>query len=170
MGGDELRDPDKELRATIERIYDYLTELADESDRGAAILAAANFDYLLGDIIEARFCTLSGGMSSDLRKQLFEDFGLFYTFAAKINIACALGLYDADIRKGLRTIKKIRNKFAHESGPIAFDGPEISSLCEKLDIEPVPEPNNMITLKTNGGRARYLTYLNQVRDKIYKGG
>ena len=158
------------LFPAIQGVLDYQAELVGESARAAAILVASNFEVWLGEVIGMRFGVLSGEMSSDLQGRLFKGYGPLSTFAAKIDIACALGLYDEDIRKGLHVVREIRNGFAHEPRAITFDDPKISSLCEKLDIEPVPEPNNMITLKTNGGRARYLTYLNQVRDKIYQGG
>ena len=155
------------LRHFFKRHAEYTAELNGESDRAAAILGAANFDVWLGEIIEAHFGVLSGEMSCNLRKRLFKSYGPLSTFAAKIDIACALGLYDEDIRKGLHTVRKIRNEFAHESRPITFDGPKISSLCEKLDIEPVRRLNIKTAPGPSGLRERYLTYLKQVKDKIY---
>ena len=44
MNGDSLKE-------IIGLAYDYQIELSEESDRGAAILAAANFEEWLGSII-----------------------------------------------------------------------------------------------------------------------
>ena len=72
---------------TLQGVLDYQEELVGESARAAAILAASNFKVWLGEVIKARLG--AGAMSNDLRKQLFGNRGLFYTFAAKIDIACA---------------------------------------------------------------------------------
>ena len=49
----------KTLRETIERAYDYQIALAEESDRAAAILAAAYFEDRLRDAIMTRFVALN---------------------------------------------------------------------------------------------------------------
>ena len=149
------------------RHAEYTAELNGESDRAAAILAAANFDVWLGEVIEMHFCVLSGEMSGDLRKRLFGSYGPLSTFSAKIDIACVIGLYNEDIRKGLHTVREIRNGFAHKPRPISFYDPKISSLCEKLDTEHVPKLNIKVASGPDGLRGRYLTYLNQMKDKIY---
>ena len=48
MNGDSLKE-------IIGLAYDYQIELSEESDRGAAILAAANFEEWLGSIISGYF-------------------------------------------------------------------------------------------------------------------
>ena len=83
---------------------------------------------------------------------IYEPLG---TFKAKIDIAHALGLYDLKTRKGLDLVRKIRNEFAHSSEPIQFDHEKIAGWCRKLDVKNVQDPDDL--------RARYLTYLREVR-------
>jgi DNA-binding MltR family transcriptional regulator len=45
--------------------------------------------------------------------KLFEGFGPLSTFSAKIEFAFALGLLPRHVHTDLRTIKKVRNLFAH---------------------------------------------------------
>ena len=54
---------------------------------------------------------------------------------AKVDIAFALGLYDRKIRKGLHTVRGIRNKFAHSSEPMEFNHNQVADECRKLDTK-----------------------------------
>ena len=139
----------------IRRAYDYHSELAGESDRGAAILAAARFeDWLKSCVIE---CFVE--LDKDLRDDLFDN-GPLSTFSAKINLAFALGLYSKNVLKDLHTVKKIRNEFAHSAEPVKFDNQSISDMCRNLDT------GN--TLDSDDSRARYLKCLRRVQETIVK--
>ena len=84
MNGDSLEE-------IIRTAYDYQIELIGESDRGAAILAAANFEEWLRSIILGYFAKLN----SELKRKLFEN-GALSIFSAKIDFGFALGIYDKD--------------------------------------------------------------------------
>ena len=92
MNGDSLKE-------IIGLAYDYQIELSEESDRGAAILAAANFEEWLGSIISGYFAKLN----SELKRKLFEN-GTLSTFSAKIDLGFALGFYDKDTLNKLHVI------------------------------------------------------------------
>lgn len=142
-----MSEEEKTRRETIEHAYDYQIALTEESDRAAAILAAAYFEDRLREKIMTRFVK-----KADKLFGIYEPLG---TFKAKIDIAHALGLYDLKTRKGLDLVRKIRNEFAHSSEPIQFDHEKIAGWCRKLDAKNVQDPDDL--------RARYLTYLREVR-------
>ena len=143
---------DDELREVIQEAYDYHQALIDESDRGAAILAAAQFEEWLRERITSRFVKIS----KTLDKKLFDGFGPLSTFAAKIDIAYALELYGEDIRKGLHTIKHNRNKFAHTSKPLYFSDNAISELCCKLSPQATSDCQDL--------RKIYMNYLTKAQN------
>lgn len=146
MNGDSLKE-------IIGLAYDYQIELSEESDRGAAILAAANFEEWLGSIISGYFAKLN----SELKRKLFEN-GTLSTFSAKIDFGFALGFYDKDTLNKLHVIKKIRNKFAHSTKPMRFESDSILSMYRKLDKGDTSNSDNP--------RTRYLKYLVQVQETI----
>ena len=95
--------------------WDYHSALADESDRGAAVLAVAHFEIQLRDEMTHR---LELDDNEKLRKKIFDCPGApLSSFSAKIDVAGALGLYSQKTLTGLHIVRKIRNKFAHSSTP-----------------------------------------------------
>ena len=106
---------EKTLRETIEEAYSYQIELAKESDRGAAVLAAAYFEDWLRKAILTRF--VEADLTTEKNSEIYRPIN---GFMAKINVAFLLGLYDREILAGLNTVRKIRNKFAHHAKPIRF--------------------------------------------------
>ena len=144
----------KTLGEIINEATRYHTELDGESDRAAAILASAYIEDRLRDAIMRKFTTIN----KELRDKVFTGYGPLSTFSAKIDIACALGLYDQKTRKKLHHVKTIRNKFAHAPTPIEFDQKDIADLCRKLTLNSLSVPESM--------RARYIHYLEEVENYI----
>lgn len=145
---------DDELGKTIEEAYRYHQSLIDESDRGAAILAASYFEEWLRERIMSKFVDLSGEMES----RIFDGYGPLSTFAAKIDIAYALQLYDDRTRVGLHTVRKIRNIFAHSPVPLQFDDRKVAELCRTLAPEQVTDRQDL--------RLRYMSYISRVQNDI----
>ena len=85
-------------------------ELQHENARVVAIVGGALLDNILTTAILARMRPISSTMQEDL----FEGYGPLSTFSAKADVGYALGLYEEDVRKDLRTLNRIRNKFAHD--------------------------------------------------------
>ncbi len=146
---------EKTRRQIIERAYDYQIALAEESDRAAAILAAAYFEDRLRDAIMTRFVALNRRDEID---EIFKTYGPLSTFKAKVDIAFALGLYDRKIRKDLHTVRRIRNKFAHSSEPMEFNHNQVAAECRKLDTKAVQDSDDL--------RERYLTYLREIGNRL----
>lgn len=109
----------------------FFQELQKESDRAAAILAAAYVDSLIG----AKLSTLFDKGNSKTRRKLFEDAnGPFSSFSAKIDAACCLGWLEPDAFHDIGVIRRIRNKFAHQIHGFRFDTPEISELVNSFRV------------------------------------
>ena len=134
-----MSEEEKTLRETIEEVYDFYQFFGRESDRGAAVLAAALFqDRLKKAIEEKKF----HNVDNEVCKRL--------SFWRTIELGYALGLYDRKTRNGLRVVGEIRNQFAHSSDPLEFDHEKVAAKCRELDAA----PDNL--------RERYLTYLRDV--------
>jgi len=54
------------------------------------------------------------------------------TFAVKINLGYALGIYEEHIRDELKLIKTIRNAFAHSAAELDFSDQRIIAACNCL--------------------------------------
>jgi hypothetical protein len=64
--------------------------------------------------------------------RLISDSGPLSTFAAKVAVGHAMGLYDDDIRKNLNIVKDIRNAFAHPKRLLTFEEPEITHSLQSI--------------------------------------
>ena len=121
-----------------------------ETDRGAAVLAAAMFEHRLKRLIEKKFVHVD----KDVRKQMKQ-----LQFAPTIGLGYALGLYDQERRRKLLLVGEIRNRFAHFPDLLTFDDEPIATKCRQLDATDA----NLDDL-----RVRYLRYLQHVEDSIVK--
>ena len=146
------------LKNSIERIFDenlaYYAELDGESDRATAILAVARFEDKLREAIAKQFVELN----RKLEIRIFCGYGPLSTLAGKLDIAYALGMYDQKTLENLRSIKKIRNKFAHSPKPVQFVENDIADMCSTLCVEYDPERDSP--------RYQFLFYLQQMERKI----
>ena len=141
------------LREVITAGYDFQFAFAEESDRAAAVLAHARFEVWLKDTIKRRFVEIDG----DFEKK-HHIFHPIQFFLSKIKIGLALGLYDQKTFEGLFTVNEIRNRFAHHHEIIDFSDQKIADLCRKLDTKKPFDASDF--------RAKYTTYLNEVRDGV----
>ncbi|WP_417749194.1 hypothetical protein [Rosistilla oblonga] len=90
----------------VENAWYFAAHLSSESNRGCAIVAASLLDVSLEELLESRF----PGHSKDL----FGNNDPLGTFSAKIRMARALSIVNSAECFELNTIRKIRNRFAHE--------------------------------------------------------
>jgi hypothetical protein len=92
-------------------------EFAIESDRGAAIVAAAMLDDALKSLLKKRLCPPASKDRSILERY---DAPLG-SFAARIDAAQQLGLVSKHFARDLHLIRDIRNDFAHAPQSCRFD-------------------------------------------------
>jgi hypothetical protein len=104
-------------------------EIRSGTDRSAALVAAADLDQTLEDVILIRFVDLNLDEHNELFRGLAAPLG---TFAAKIRIGYALGIYGQLTRADLLKISQVRNVFAHASVRVDFETEEISDACRSL--------------------------------------
>jgi hypothetical protein len=98
-----------------------------QTDRSVAIVGAAYVDLVLRDAIAARLLP-----DANLMAELFENRGALQEFGARIKVAFALRLCGAAAYHDLRTIKDIRNAFAHSAEAMDFCHQDVARLCETL--------------------------------------
>lgn len=121
-------DSDKD-RATIVALM-----FMQESDRGCAIFGAS----ILHDDLESLFRTFFRNDEDSLKnviQPLFQTYAPLATFSSRIQLAYALRLITKDLKYRLDIIQRLRNDFAHESGPIDFDDPKCRDRLWKMIIQ-----------------------------------
>ena len=116
-----------ETHPHLKEFLPFLDNLNKESERGAVLISASYLEGQLKEIIAAFLCEvdasekiLDGGFNAPLG-----------TFAARIAAAAALALISENEYQDLETIRKIRNKFAHNHRKTFLDQ-DIVDLCRNL--------------------------------------
>jgi Mannitol repressor len=130
-----------------------------QTDRAVAIIGAAFVDLVLLEAITARLAR----RDAKLIKELFEDRGPLQPFGARIDLGYALGIYGKGVYQDLKTIKGIRNAFAHAAEDIDFSTADVSRQANALNLsnraiqyEGRPPPTTP--------RARYVHVVEMVTD------
>jgi hypothetical protein len=103
--------------------WEIFVELKDGSDRVVAIVAFAYLDMFLGQAVRSHFRENSRTVDD-----IFEASGILGSFEARRRVGYGLGLYGKRTFADLDTLNKIRNKFAHHHGTVAFTAAAINKL------------------------------------------
>jgi DNA-binding MltR family transcriptional regulator len=120
----------KDNQYTASLINELQSESEALSDRAVAILLAAELNILLFKIIQKRLVRHDKKISDqDLLLS-----GALGSFAARIDIAYRLGLLDGQIAYDLHLVRKIRNKFAHQTHGLHFESKELEELLRKSKL------------------------------------
>jgi len=115
-----------------------LFSICDEgSDKASAINVQGYAEDFLRELLEKHM------VKDTAVGDLFDGFGPLATFAARIKVAFALGLIDAQMEKDLNYIRKIRNEFAHSKEPISFDKSPVRELRKQLSTANEYEDKDM---------------------------
>ena len=117
----------------------WLKEFQNESDRATAILGAAFLDAKLEDLIKEFLVDDKKAVNNLLGTE--RPLG---SFGSRNSVAYCLGLISKNQYEDINTIKKIRNKFAHNLHGLNFSRSDIRDICNNL-ITPKKhnyEPNN----------------------------
>jgi len=111
----------------------FYDELHEETPRGAVILGAAFLDAQLRELLadfmidESKIVDSLVGSEKELEKPLSN-------FGARIKASYCLGLISKKMYDDLRTINKLRNKFAHRLHDFTFEDEEVVSWCKSLSL------------------------------------
>jgi DNA-binding MltR family transcriptional regulator len=128
----------EEIRTRVDDIM----ENFGSGDSQVAILVAAKLE----ESLEEALLTKMQPINHEIRKRLFEGYGPLSGFAAKIDLAYALKIFSKKVYDTLRTIKKVRDIFAHRSELCNFETPEIATLLNTLHLD-----NNFTSMKARYG-------------------
>jgi len=117
----------KQSEPEIKELSEFLSEFNKESDRGAALNAAAVLDDWLGKILME---FLARNKSSEA---LLSGFNApLGTFSGKAAAAHALGLIQDNEFEEISIIRKVRNEFGHKWQGVSFESQKISDLVKNL--------------------------------------
>lgn len=89
------------------RVWD---SFAVAPDRACAVIGASITEEVLTELLLA-------SITNEANKGIFAGSGCFGTFSAKIDIAQAFGIIPKCMQSELHTIRRIRNRFAHDLDP-----------------------------------------------------
>lgn len=105
-------------------------EIENQSDRALVLLCAAIIDEQLEFILKTFLIE-----DNQIQERIFDSNAPLSTFSAKNNFCFYLGLISKHEYNTINTIRKIRNKFAHEILINTFDDDDsIKGLCSNLSI------------------------------------
>ncbi|WP_417480159.1 transcriptional regulator [Maricaulis maris] len=122
----DARKPLLETHPHLKDFLEFLDDFNKETDRGAALAAAAMVDDLLSRTIEAFLIPNKGS------KALLSGFNApLSSFSARIAGAYAMGLISEQEHREASLIRKVRNEFAHEV-KVSFATKKIIGLCREL--------------------------------------
>ena len=117
----------EEISVKSQDVNGFLEEFQGETDRATAVLGAAFLDEQIYQLLHAFF------VDDDQEKE--EMLGVekpLGSFGARIRLAYCVGLLPREDFEDLKTIKNIRNAFAHKLHGLAFDDSGIAKECNKL--------------------------------------
>jgi mannitol operon repressor len=106
--------------------YAILCQIANESPRGMVLVAAAELDRLLLDLMKS-FLRPGAGQNA----LLTEGNAPLATFSGKIAAAHALNLISDQEFRELNIIRRVRNEFAHEIN-VSFERQTVKSRVQEL--------------------------------------
>jgi hypothetical protein len=105
----------------------FLSIFNTESDRGAALTAAAMLDERLVEILASYFTETKA--SADLLDGFNAPLG---TFSSRTMAALALGLIEEEEMRQITIIRKIRNEFGHTWDNLTFNTGKVADLAKQL--------------------------------------
>ncbi|MFI8981165.1 hypothetical protein [Ectopseudomonas khazarica] len=111
----------------VQELGEFLFEFNKESDRGAALNAAAVLDDWLLSILKEFLA--ENKSASDLLSGFNAPLG---TFSARAAAAHAMGLIQDNEFNEITIIRKIRNEFGHNWRSVSFTTKKIADLTNKL--------------------------------------
>ena len=113
------------------RNFERIVESANqESDRGCALIIAANLEFRLAELLKAHCVTLTKKIAGSL----FEGSGSLATFSARIDVCFAFGIIGNAEFQDLHLIRKIRNDFAHHPSGVDFNSDAIRNRCLEFSL------------------------------------
>jgi DNA-binding MltR family transcriptional regulator len=95
-----------------------------------AILGATLLEYDIDQLLRAKL----KHRDDETWTRLTGEKGAISSFSSKTELAYALGIIDAELKKNIDLVRRIRNDFAHSRIVIDFDTPEISAELRRITL------------------------------------
>ena len=134
--------PFEETHPHLKEFASFLDDFNKETERGAALAAAAFLDDLLRKTLEGFL------VQSETARSLLVGFNApLGSFAARIAAAHAMGLISDNERRECDLIRRVRNEFAHKI-KMSFDDDRLRDLCDALQLS--AKPYGTVTVSTRG--------------------
>jgi DNA-binding MltR family transcriptional regulator len=121
-----------------------------ESDRAAAVLAGSFLEEFLGQFLR-QFLAKEPEV-----EPLFGHYGPLGTFAARIDLAFAMGLIYREVWQDLHYIRKVRNHFAHHPLDTSFESSPVRDWCACLSTARVASAKDATEHRVVKPRLQYL--------------
>jgi hypothetical protein len=177
-------DGDRTLRELFH--FDHPNSTQAHADRAIALICGTILEQSLEIAITTHFRGWKDLSEDDRQIQREHTFGYpsfelaaLASFASRIRLGFALGVYGPSMRDDLDCIKNIRNLFAHFWGPASFDHDEIKSACDELMLPrkqvwggflgPTPKESRDKFVKTCQWFCLYLMMADEDEPHFYKG-
>ena len=122
-------DQEKELD-----LVGFFEEMNRESERGLALVAAAQLEDMLFRILKTFLCDRKATENDLLRSD--RPLG---NFSARIDACFALGLIDEYEYRELTRVRQVRDEFAHKRPGLTFADERVRSVCGGM-VSPRPVP------------------------------
>jgi len=129
---EDVRQTLVETHPHLRDFSDFLQEFNQETERGAALAAAAFLDDILERILAAFLIPNDSGF--DLTSGFNAPLG---TLSARVAACHAMGLISEAEFRECQLIRKIRNEFAHKV-KMSFEVDRVKSLCASLSMSAKP--------------------------------
>lgn len=137
--------------------YNQVVEMFhNETDRGAAVLAASFLDNFLAKYVRSVMA------DEPVIDELFTGFGPFADFNKRIETAYALRLVSKESRRDLKLIQKIRNHFAHMPSDASFDTNPVRQWVSDLSFIKYIDDNELEETHLKQFRLRYLITVGKI--------
>lgn len=121
--------PGKDAFKDLPGLAAIIADLGTKSQTAVALVSAAALEQALEVLLLTKMRPLSNTKAEDI----FSGYGPLASFSAKTDIAYAFELIDDGVYADLRTIKSIRNAFAHAVETTHFHSDEIKKLIRRFE-------------------------------------
>lgn len=147
----------EEITRRFREAKDFRQSLADESERGCALLAASYLDGQLLLLLTDRLVNDPAVVEDILRPD-----GPLGSFSSRIDMAYLLGLIGATPRRDLHLIRRIRNDMGHSAKRVSFEDQSTAERCSQMRL------TNMRS--TGSPRQRFLNAVMGVSTALHTAG
>jgi len=128
-------DTSRDIKEAKQEVEAMANEFYGPSARAVVILQAVQVELQLDRAIES---IMRSDLSATLKAKVFDFEGAIGTFAAKIAIADAFGIFGPQTKHDLELIRMLRNGFAHCTRPMTFSTAQVAAVCKHLQVPEIP--------------------------------